>query len=303
MRYRNFSAYVRDTYKEPFGKVCINGGFTCPNRDGTKGYGGCTFCGERGAGDHIGGELSVWEQVQRGLNDRPKKRKFIAYFQSFTSTYAPTDVLKKRYDEAVADERIAVLSVGTRPDCIDEAVADLLASYTARCEVWVELGLQTESDEIAERFHRGYPTSDFERAVRLLCERGIRVIAHIMVGLPHDTEEGVLKTADYLARFDLFGVKIHSVYVMKNTALEKEYLAGRYTPISLEGYVEAVGKIIARLPERFVIHRVTGDCPHSMLVAPLWNHDKEYVLKKIREHLEENNITQGCLLKEGTERI
>ena len=172
MLYRNLSSYLKDRYHGSIRKICIDGGFTCPNRDGTCGVGGCIFCGERGAGEHISGSsLSISDQVRSYFGKAPKGEGFIAYFQNFTNTYAPVSVLKERYDAALIDSRIVALAVGTRPDCINEENADLLASYRSKCDVWVELGLQTANEETAKRINRGYDNSAFERAVWILSER------------------------------------------------------------------------------------------------------------------------------------
>ena len=297
MLYRNLSGYFREKYGKRLGKICIDGGFSCPNRDGVCGSGGCIFCGERGAGEHIDPALSIRAQVETALSNAAEDAKFVAYFQNFTNTYAPVEVLEERYDAALIDERIRVLAIGTRPDCIDEDVAALIASYKERCDVWVELGLQTSSDETAERINRGYKTEVFDRAVKMLYAHGIPVVAHLIVGLPGEGVEDAVRTAEYLSRYDLFGVKIHSIYVMRGTRLADLYERGEYTPPSLGEYVEAAAKILAVTSHDTVIHRLTGDCPRDMLLAPEWNSDKHAVIEKIKEYMEENNLYQGVYYK------
>ena len=297
MLYRNLSGYFRRKYGQRLGKICIDGGFSCPNRDGTCSTGGCIFCGERGAGEHIDPALSIKAQVESALENAKEEAKFVAYFQNFTNTYATVDVLKERYDAALIDERIKVLAIGTRPDCIDEEKAALIASYKEKVDVWVELGLQTASDETAERINRGYRTEVFERAVKILYAHGIPVVAHMIVGLPGEGVDDAVKTAEYLSRYDLFGVKIHSIYVMRGTRLAESYERGEYTPPSLDEYVEAVAKILAVTSQDTVIHRLTGDCPRDMLVAPEWNSDKHAVIEKIKEYMEENGLFQGKYYK------
>ena len=297
MLYENLSGYFRKKYGQRLGKICIDGGFSCPNRDGTCGTGGCIFCGERGAGEHIDPALSIKAQVESALENAGDDAKFVAYFQNFTNTYATVEVLKERYDAALIDERIKVLAIGTRPDCIDEDVAALIASYKEKVDVWVELGLQTAYDETAERINRGYKTEVFDRAVKILAAHGIPVVAHMIVGLPGEGVDDAVKTAEYLSRYDLFGVKIHSIYVMRGTRLAESYERGEYTPPSLGEYVEAVALTLSRLSPDTVIHRLTGDCPRDMLVAPEWNSDKHAVIEKIKEYMEENGLFQGKYYK------
>jgi radical SAM protein (TIGR01212 family) len=312
-RYNTLSAYLKRIYGEKVVKLCIDGGFTCPNRDGRAGVGGCIFCGEHGAGENIpvsgnilSGENpipaeSVTKQARAFLDDpgaHPGANKFIAYFQSFSNTYAPVPILKERYDAALLDSRVAVLSVGTRPDCIDEETAALLASYKDRCDIWVELGLQTVSDITAAQINRGYPTARFTEAVDLLRRYGLEVIAHMIIGLPSETRDDVRKTVAFLNRHDLSGVKIHSLYVMEGTLLAELYRSGAYTPLTEEEYVQCAADAIARLSPSFVIHRVTGDCRRALLVAPAWNVHKIRVIRKIDRLLTANNWRQGCLLGE-----
>ena len=297
MLYRNLSGYFREKYGKRLLKICIDGGFSCPNRDGRCGEGGCIFCGERGAGEHINPTLSIGEQVKKAVTDAPADAKFVAYFQNFTNTYAPPQVLKERYDAALIDSRIVALALGTRPDCIDEEKAALIASYKDRCDVWVELGLQSASDETAERINRGYKTEAFDRAVKILEAHGIPVVAHIIIGLPGESTDDALKTAEYLTRYRLFGVKIHSIYVMRGTRLAEIYERGEYTPPSLEEYVKTASLVLSRLSTDVVIHRLTGDCPKGMLVAPDWNTDKHGIIEKIKEYMQQNALYQGKYYK------
>ena len=275
-RYKTLREHLKQQYGETLVKICIDGGFTCPNRDGRAGVGGCIFCGAQGAGENIfvdgeypaasvavmhgreasGGDSDtgfITAQV-RSFLDNPSAvsgaNKFIAYFQSFTNTYAPIPVLKARYDAALIDDRIAVLSVGTRPDCIDEETAALLASYKDRGDVWVELGLQTMSDETGRRINRCYATERFSQAVTLLRRYGIEVIAHMMIGLPGETPDDVMKTVTFLNRYELNGVKIHALYVMEGTRLAEMTGSGEYTPISEKEYVRLAAEAIARLDPR-----------------------------------------------------
>lgn len=295
MLYRNLSSYFRERYGKRLDKICIDGGFTCPNRDGRCGVGGCIFCGERGAGEHIDPTASISEQVRNRLKKSNTGDIFVAYFQNFTNTYAPVEVLRERYDAALIDDRIKVLAIGTRPDCIDEDVCALLAKYAREREVWVELGLQTASDVTAEIINRGYKTEVFVRAMELLEKYRLKTVVHIMMGLPGESVEDMKRTADFVARFPVFGLKIHSIYVMKGTELEHLYLEKRYTPPTFDEFCEAAAYAVARMPEDVVIHRLTGDCPKGMLVAPEWNSDKTIVIERIMKRMQELRYRQGCL--------
>ena len=295
MLYRNLSSYFRERYGKRLDKICIDGGFTCPNRDGRCGVGGCIFCGERGAGEHIDPTASISEQVRNRLKKSNTGDVFVAYFQNFTNTYAPIEVLRERYDAALIDDRIKVLAIGTRPDCIDEDVCALLAEYAREREVWVELGLQTASDKTAEIINRGYKTEVFVRAMELLEKYGLKTVVHIMMGLPGESVEDMKHTADFVARFPVFGLKIHSIYVMKGTELEHLYLEKRYTPPTFDEFCEAAAYAVARMPEDVVIHRLTGDCPKGMLVAPEWNSDKTIVIDRLMEKMQSLGYRQGCL--------
>lgn len=298
MRYNNLSGYLRKKYGTRLSKICIDGGFTCPNRDGRCGFGGCSFCAERGAGEHINQSGSIREQVSAALTTAPTDGKFIAYFQNFTNTYAPVSILRERYDAALIDERIKILAVGTRPDCIDEEVAQLLASYLDRLDVWVELGFQTASDATAIRINRGYLKAQFFRAAEILHRYGIPFVVHIMLGLPCEGEADAIATVAAVNSVRPFGVKLHSTYVMRGTRLEEEYLRGEYTPIAREDYVRLCAECIARLRPDIILHRITGDCPRDLLVAPLWNTDKNGVIADINKYMKENRLCQGSRFSE-----
>lgn len=296
MVYRNLSGYFRDTYHGKIKKICIDGGFTCPNRDGTCGTGGCIFCGERGAGEHIAAaDRSISEQVQEFFSHNQKGDGFIAYFQNFTNTYAPVAELRRRYDAALIDDRIVALAVGTRPDCITEEIAELLSEYGQKYHVWVELGLQTANDDTAVRINRGYPSKVFAEAVEILRRYRIPIVAHIIIGLPGEGDTELAQTVAFLNRFDLWGIKIHSIYVMQDTALERLYRAGKYTPPTFEEYVSRAAYVLCHISPEIVVHRLTGDCPDGMLVAPEWNRDKNAVLAAITRRMSDNGWTQGCM--------
>ena len=286
MLYNNLSGYFREKYGKRMSKICIDGGFSCPNRDGTCGHGGCIYCGDRGAGEHIDPTLSIGEQVRSALAEAKEDDIFVAYFQNFTNTYADVKTLKERYDAALIDERIKILAIGTRPDCIDEEKAKLIASYKDKCDVWVELGLQTADDNTAKIINRGYPRAVFEKAMEILGKYEIPVVVHLIVGLPGENIEHVKDTVEYIRKFNLFGVKIHSMYIMEGTALADMYRNGQYTPISQEEYTDIVAYILKNIPSEWVVHRLTGDCPRDLLVAPEWNLRKNETISKIVEKLD-----------------
>ena len=296
MLYNNLAPYLKNKYGTRVSKICIDGGFGCPNRDGTCGKGGCIYCGERGAGEHIEPGASIRKQVEDALSRDQKSCAFIAYFQNFTNTYAHVDVLRERYDAALISDRITALAIGTRPDCINDEIAALIASYKERVDVWVELGLQTASDTTARIINRGYPTEVYRRAASVLKSHGIPFVAHMIIGLPGEGERDIDATVD-LINEDAWGVKIHSIYVMDGTVLADMYRAGEYTPPSLNEYVTLAARSIARLRPDMVVHRITGDCPDGLLVAPEWNRDKNKVIELIRKTLEDNSMKQGTLFR------
>ena len=285
MKYIGLSEYFISKYGGKVRKICIDGGFTCPNRDGTCSEGGCIFCGGRGAGEHIAEDLTITEQVKAYFENPPAAAGYIAYFQNFTNTYAPIPVLKERYDRALIDDRIVALSIGTRPDCINREVVRLLASYKDKVDVFCELGLQTASDKIAEIINRGYKTEVFESAVELLADYGIETVAHIMIGLPAETMKELEETVELINRNRVSGIKIHSVYVMEGTMLADMYRRGEYTPISMEEYISRAVYVLSHLRSDIVVHRITGDCPRALLVAPEWNVRKNEVINEIRRRL------------------
>ncbi len=300
--YRDLNHFLREKFGEKVCKICVDAGFSCPNRDGHIGRGGCLFCGEKGGGDFIPApDAPIPEQIRRGaiLAGRRGVRRFVAYFQSFSNTYAPIPVLAAKYRDALQDPRICALAVATRPDCIDEAVADLLASFAPRCYVWVELGLQTASEHTARQMHMGYTERDFERAVRTLACRGIDTVAHIMVGLPGQSHEEDLHTLALVNALPVTGIKIHATYVCRDSGLAKLYLSGRYTPLTLHRYVDAVVDLLCHARPDLVIHRLTGDPPRHSLLAPDFVRNKITVLNLIRKTMLDAGLVQGCRRKDS----
>ncbi len=294
MLYNNLSGYLKKKYGSRLSKICIDGGFGCPNRDGVCGVGGCIYCGERGAGEHIDALASIEEQVSAGLEKR-KDGGAIAYFQSFTNTYAPVHVLKKRYDSALISDRIRVLAIGTRPDCMSEDIAELIASYLDRVDVWVELGLQTSSDVTAETINRGYKLDTYRSACEILKRHGIPFVTHMIIGLPGEGRREVLSTVREINASGSWGVKIHSIYVMEGTRLADMYRAGEYTPPTLDEYAELCAEALAHLSPDMIVHRITGDCPDGLLTAPDWNKDKNRTIDAVRGYMDRHDLCQGTL--------
>ena len=295
LRYNHLNHYYKKLFGERTLKICLDGSFTCPNRDGTKGYEGCIFCSEKGSGDHLHNK-NISEQVINHLNSYRGTRanKFIAYFQNFTNTYDTIKNLKYKYDSALIDDRIVGLEIATRPDCISEEVAKLINSYSSRYYVCVELGLQTSNDSIGNLINRKYSTTDFINAVKILQKYNINIVAHIMVGLPNETIKDIDDTINLINKLNIQGIKIHSTYVIKNTVLYNMYLKGEYSPITYEYYMDTLTYIITHLNSDIIIHRISGDAPKDLLVAPEWNLHKKKVLNGLDKILKEQNLYQGC---------
>lgn len=293
-RYNHLNTYLKNKFGERTLKICIDGGFTCPNRDGSKGHGGCIFCGERGSGEHLK-EIDISSQVTNHLNSYRGERanKFIAYFQNFTNTYDTISNLKRKYDSALIDERIVGLQIATRPDCINKEIVNLIASYKDKYYVCVELGLQTSNDTTGIFLNRGYSSTDFTNAVKLLNNYDIDVIAHIMIGLPNETEIDLKNTVNFINSHNIQGIKIHSTYVTKDTKLSNLYNGGTYTPLTLEEYLEKLTYVITHINPNVVIHRISGDAPKNLLIAPSWNTHKKLVLNGLEKILREKNLYQG----------
>ena len=298
-RYNHFNEFLKNKFGERTLKICIDGNFTCPNRDGKCGFGGCIFCSEKGSGDHINSKLSITNQVKNYFNSYKASRanKFIAYFQNFTNTYDSLENLKAKYDAALIDERIVALAIATRPDCITEDIVKLIASYANKYYVWVELGLQTSNDETGRKINRGYNSQDFTGAVKLLNKYNIDVVTHIMVGLPDETEEDLKNTVDFINSHNIQGLKIHSCYIVKNTVLADMFYNNQYLPISLEYYLNSVIYVLTHVNPNIIIHRISGDAPKDLLIAPEWNSHKKWVLNNIHKIMEEKILYQGMYYK------
>ena len=284
---------ANEYYRKRFGckvyKLSLDGGFTCPNRDGTLGDRGCLFCSEAGGGDFAehGPIVQQLENAKKRVESKIRGGRYIAYFQAYTNTYAPVETLRKLYYEAIAPEEIVGLAIGTRPDCLAQDVVDLLAEIQKRKPVTVELGLQTSRDQTAKIIRRGYPFSVYQDAVSRLKAAGIEVVTHIIIGLPGETGQDALNTTKDAVTAGTDGVKFHLLHVLRGTDLEVLYRKGLYVPLELPEYGEILKKCIAALPPETVVHRITGDGAKKDLIAPLWSGDKKRVLNYLNRLLRE----------------
>lgn len=294
-RYKHLNKYLKDKFGERTLKICVDGSFTCPNRDGTCGKGGCIFCSEKGSGEHIESSISVTQQIKNYFSSYKANRanKFIIYFQNFTNTYDSIENLKAKYDSSLIDDRIVGLQIATRPDCITEEICKLLKSYSNKYYVCVELGLQTANDETAKIINRGYPSKIFTEAVELLNKYNIDIVTHIMVGLPNETFEDIKNTVKFINKHNIQGIKIHSCYVVKNTQLAEMYYQKNYIPITFDEYMQSLEYILTHISKDLIIHRISGDAPKDLLIAPDWNLHKKWVLNGIDKIFKEKDLYQG----------
>ena len=303
--YYSLDSYLKNKYGEKVYKIALDAGFTCPNRDGTISSGGCIFCSKGGSGEHAIATKgkNVTEQLEEGLKlFRSKKigNKFIAYFQAYTNTYAPISVLRTLYEEALGHEQIVGISIATRPDCLPEDVLYLLADIKAKYPdkfIWIELGLQTIHERTAHFIRRGYPLSVFEKAMDRLKALDIPVIVHVILGLPGESLTDILETINYLNHAGIWGIKLQLLHVLKDTALAKYYEAEEFETYTLDEYLHVLTECIAHLNPEIVIHRVTGDGPKDLLIAPQFSKNKRLVLNSLHRKLKETGITQGIKLR------
>ena len=304
MHYYALNDYLRSRFGRKVYKLSLRGVATCPNRDGTVGTRGCIFCSECGSGEFVGCGSDIADQLsdaRRRVADKvPSDAGYIAYFQSFTNTYAPVETLRALFIDAMAGEEIVALSVATRPDCLGKDVLALLSELNQHKPVWVELGLQTVHEASARYLRRGYDLSVFDEAVRELKARGIGVIVHQIIGIPGETEEMIYATARHIARSGADGVKFHLLHVLRGTDLAAEYEAGKFRTLEREDYFRLLAGCIERIRPDMVIHRLTGDGAKRDLIAPLWSADKKAVLNALRRYLAEHGTRQGRLY-EGEE--
>lgn len=280
--------YLRNRFGCKVYKIALNGGFTCPNRDGKIDTRGCIFCSEGGSGEFAqSARLSITEQIELGkekVAGKIKDGKYIAYFQAYTGTYDKVERLRALFTEAIDHPDIVVLSVATRPDCFPEDVLDLLDELNRIKPVWVELGLQTIHEESAKYIRRGYELSVYDQAVRDLKSRGIEVVTHLILGLPGESREDIIRSVDYVCRSGADGIKLQLLHVLMGTDLEKEYLEGRMDVLSEDEYIDILKACVEIIPETIVIHRLTGDGDKKILIAPLWSGNK----KKVWNHIQKD---------------
>ena len=293
--YRSLNTYLKERFGEKVYKLALDGGFTCPTRDGTKDSRGCIFC-LGGSGDF---SIPVGENVEEAIETAKAvvadkgAGKYIAYFQSYTGTYAPIGKLRRLYTQTIRHPDIAAVSIATRPDCLGEDVIRLLAELKEVKPVWIELGLQTIHPDTAAYIRRGYALSAYDQAVKLLRARGIETIVHMILGLPGETPEMMVQTARYIGDSGVQGIKLQLLHVLKGTDLEKDYCAGKFEVLTLEDYIAVLEECIRNLPPDMVIHRLTGDGAKRSLVAPLWSADKKRVLHAINQAFERDGLVQG----------
>jgi len=295
--YYTLNEFLKEKFGEKVKKIPLDAGLTCPNRDGTKGFGGCIYCDPKGSGTGLYKEgKSLDEQLRYFLELFKKKnfKKFIAYFQSFSNTYAPIEKLKKLYDTVFIDPSIVGLAIGTRPDCVDEKVVNLLKTYQEKgYYLWIELGLQSIYNETLKLINRGHTFEDFLKAYYLLKENDIPVVVHIIFGLPKETKEMMIETVKTLAKLKIDGIKFHALYIPKGSKMEEMYLRGEYKPLKMEEYIELVAYALTYLPPSTVIHRVCSEAREEDILAPTWVSKKMEVINLLRKIMNEKKLYQG----------
>lgn len=297
-RYRDYNTYLREFFGERVQKISIDAGFTCPNRDGSISTGGCIYCDPKGSGNGamIQKNIPIEEQVLSGVKiarNRYRAKKFIAYFQSFTNTYAPVNILENLYKKALSHEGVVGLSIGTRPDCMDKDILELVYSFASDYLVWIEFGLQSSHDKTLERINRGHNRDAFKTAVKMTQKSGLNICAHVILGLPGETREMMMETAEFLADQPIHGVKIHSLFVTEGTALAGMYRSGEFRCMEREEYTDTLIDFLELLPPDYIIQRVTGDPDRKNLLAPHWTLEKSKNMNHIRQRLEERDSWQG----------
>ena len=295
--YHSLDYMLRERFGEKVYKVTLNGGMSCPNRDGKIGTRGCIFCSAGGSGDFAAdAALSITNQIESQISILSQKRpihKYIAYFQAYTNTYAPVEYLEKIFTEAISHPKIVALSIGTRPDCLSPEIVTLLSRLNKQKPVWIELGLQTIHDKTLHAIRSGFTLSQFEQAVTDLHKRNIPVITHLILGLPGETKEDMLSSVRYVGSLPVTGIKLQLLHILKGTDLGTAYMADPFPLFTLEEYCDLIADCIALLPPEIVIHRLTGDGPRNLLLAPLWSTDKKRVLNTIQKCLRERDLWQG----------
>ncbi|MCI6165531.1 MAG: TIGR01212 family radical SAM protein [Lachnospira sp.] len=290
--YYSLNEYLKEQYGHKIYKLALNSGMTCPNRDGLIDFRGCIFCSAGGSGDFATG-LCDFDKAKEIIKDKYSGNDFIAYFQSFTNTYAPVSYLEQLYMPIIKRDDVRILSIATRPDCLSDECIELLDKLNKIKPVWIELGLQTIHERTARYIRRGYSLDVFENAVSRLNKIGIRPIVHMIIGLPGESHDEILQTAAYLSHMNISGIKLQLLHVLKNTDLATDYNNGCFKVLELDEYISIVADILQILPADMIIHRITGDGPKNLLIAPLWSANKKNVLNSLNRYLRDNNIIQG----------
>lgn len=298
-RYYTLDYYYRHKYNSKVYKIALNGSFSCPNRDGTISHNGCIFCSEKGSGDFAGDKnkslKEQWKDIKSIMEKKWNDAKYIAYFQANTNTYGPIEKIKKLFNEAITlDKNIVAIDIATRPDCISDQTLQYLSELNNKINVVVELGLQTIHSSTAHLINRGYELEQFNKCVKKLRENNIEVIVHIINGLPFETKEMMLETIAYLNQCDIQGIKIHSLFVLKNTQLSTMYNNNDFKMLELNEYVDIVTEQLALLRDDIVVHRINGDAPKDLLIAPMWSLKKFVVMNEIDKEMKNRNYFQGC---------
>lgn len=297
-RYNTLNNELRKEFGEKVMKLSLDGGFTCPNRDGTVGSKGCIFCSDEGSGEFAGSRfVSIKEQVEQQkelLSKKWKSNKYIIYFQNFTNTYKNAEELREIYYEAISIEGVVGLAIATRPDCLDNDVLELLSELNKKTYLWIELGLQTIHQKSSDFIRRGYPLSTYDKAIKDLKSKGIKTVTHIIIGLPNETNDDILHTVKYVSSTNTWGIKLHSLYIQKSTDLYDFYINNPFTIRSMEEYIDLVSDCLEVLPKDMIVHRVTGDGKRSLLHEPKWSTNKLKVLTGIDVELNLRNSNQGC---------
>ena len=296
-RYRSFSYEMKRTFGSKIIKLSLDGGFTCPNRDGTLGKKGCIFCGEEGSGEFAASRnLDIKKQVESQKHIMSKKwnsGKYVAYFQNFTNTYSTYEDLKEKYEQAISQEGVVGLAIATRPDCLSEEVLDLLEQISKKTFLWIELGLQTIHEKTADFLRRGYSLDCYDRAIEQLNKRNIKVVTHLIFGLPGESKEEMLSSVKYVANTNTWGVKFHLLYIQRETDIYEYYKNNPFKMLTMDEYIAVITDSIEYLPKHMVIHRLTGDGKRSLLVESLWSLDKLRVLSGIDMELKKRDSYQG----------
>lgn len=304
-RFNTLNKYYREQFGEKVMKISLDGGFTCPNRDGSVTYGGCTFCSSEGSGDFAGRRVdsisTQFSKIKERMHEKWKTGKYIAYFQAFSNTYAPVDVLKEKFEPVLLEENVVGISIGTRPDCLPDETIEYLGELNQKTFLYVELGLQTIHPATSKLINRGYDYQTFVDAVEKLRQRNINVCVHLINGLPGENSEMMLETVREVSKLDIQGVKIHLLHLLKDTPMSKQYERGDFDLMDKETYVSLVCDQIEILPPDVVIHRLTGDGPRDLLIGPMWSLKKWEVLNAIDDELKLRDTFQGKMYKPGCE--